>query len=106
MLIYDYIIVGAGPSGLALAQCCSRNGEKILIIERENTIGGCHRVRRVKYKNPQGNDEMVFTEHGPRIYSNTYAVFKELQKEMKLSCLLLQLFPAPHQSLNLVQHRY
>ena len=84
MLIYDYIIVGAGPSGLALAQCCSRNGEKILIIERENTIGGCHRVRRVKYKNPQGNDEMVFTEHGPRIYSNTYAVFKELLKEMKV----------------------
>jgi hypothetical protein len=84
MLIYDYIIVGAGPSGLALAQCCSRNGERILIIDRESTIGGCHRVRRVKYTNPRGDDEMVFTEHGPRIYSDTYAVFKELLKEMKV----------------------
>ena len=84
MLIYDYVIIGAGPSGLALAQCCSRKGERILIIEKENTIGGCHRVRRVKYKNAVGDTEMIFTEHGPRIYSDTYSVFQELLKEMNV----------------------
>ena len=70
---YDLVIVGGGPSGLALAQCVSHLGKKVLIIEREKVIGGCHRVRRV-----QG----LFTEHGPRVYSTTYTVFQDLLKEM------------------------
>lgn len=70
---YDLIIIGAGPSGLALAQCVSHLNKKILIIEKENVIGGCHRVRRVKG---------LFTEHGPRVYSKTYTVFQDLLKEM------------------------
>ena len=64
---YDYIIVGSGPSGLALAQCLSSIGQKVLIVERESSIGGCHRVKRVEY-----NGEKLFTEHGPRIYSSAY----------------------------------
>ena len=71
------IIVGAGPSGLALAQCIRNTYKKILIIDRESEIGGCHRVRRVKY-----NNENVFTEHGPRIYSNTYKNFETLLVDM------------------------
>lgn len=70
---YDLIIVGAGPAGLALAQCASRLKKKILIIERENVIGGCHAVRRVNG---------LFTEHGPRVYSSTYRVFNSLLEEM------------------------
>jgi hypothetical protein len=70
---YDLVIVGAGPSGLALAQCVSHLGKKILIIEKEKVIGGCHRVRRVNG---------LFTEHGPRVYSKTYTVFQSLLKEM------------------------
>lgn len=84
MLIYDYIIVGAGPAGLALAQCCSRNGEKVLIIEKEEKLGGCHGVKRVKYKKNDGSTELIFTEHGPRIYSDTYSVFNKLLKEMNV----------------------
>jgi hypothetical protein len=70
---YDIVIVGAGPSGLALAQCICHLNKKILIIERERVIGGCHAVRRVN---------KLFTEHGPRVYSNTYSVFQDLLKEM------------------------
>ena len=71
---YDLIIVGAGPAGLALAQCLrSTYKNKILIIEKESEIGGCHRVRRV---------DKIFTEHGPRIYSNTYKNFQMLLKDM------------------------
>lgn len=74
-LVYDLVIVGAGPSALALAQMCSKLNKKILIIDRESSIGGCHRVRRV-------GKEQVFTEHGPRVYSDTYVVFRKLLKEM------------------------
>jgi UDP-galactopyranose mutase len=78
---YDIVIVGAGPSGLALAQCCSSIKDlKILIIEQESVIGGCHRVRRLPYKN-----EFLFTEHGPRVYSSTYRVFDMLLSKMDVS---------------------
>ena len=70
---YDLIIVGAGPAGLALAHCCSKLDKKILVIEKEESIGGCHRVRR---------ENGLFTEHGPRVYSTTYTVFQELLKDM------------------------
>ena len=69
---YDLVISGGGPAGLGLAQCCSSIlGIKILLIEKEKILGGCHRVNRVKY-----NNEDLFTEHGPRIYSSTYKNFE------------------------------
>lgn len=74
--MYDLVIIGAGPAGLSLAQCCCKS-KKILIIDRESTIGGCHRVRRI------GNN--LFTEHGPRIYSETYNVLKMLLKDMNVN---------------------
>lgn len=64
---YDIIIVGAGPSGLTLAKCFSSLNKKILIIDKDPSVGGCHRVQRVLE-----NNEMLFTEHGPRVYSNAY----------------------------------
>lgn len=74
--IYDLVIIGGGPAGLTLAQCCSSIGKRVLIIERENDVGGCHRVRR---------HNKLFTEHGPRIYSSTYKVFISLLEHMNLN---------------------
>lgn len=76
MMIYDIIIIGAGPSGLALAHYCSSKNKKILIIDKESSIGGCHRVRRINY-----NNEKLFTEHGPRVYLSSFINFKELLKD-------------------------
>lgn len=76
---YDLVIIGGGPCGLALAHCCSHITNKILIIEKENTIGGCHRVRRVQYDN-----ENLFTEHGPRVYSKRYKNMTSLLNEMNV----------------------
>jgi len=73
---YDIVIVGAGPTGLALAHCLSNIKKiKILVIDREKTIGGCHRVIR---KNG------LFTEHGPRVYTSNYKNLFYLMKEMGL----------------------
>lgn len=77
---YDIVIIGGGPCGLALAQCCANITNKILVLEKENTIGGCHRVRRIKY-----NNEELFTEHGPRIYSDRYKNLMQLLNEMNVN---------------------
>lgn len=74
---YDYIIVGAGPAGLAFAQYMSHTGKNILIIDSMGVVGGCHRVVRVQYK-----ENMLFTEHGPRIYLSSYLNFKLLLEKM------------------------
>jgi len=72
---YDYIIVGAGPAGLALAQYLRHTGNSILILDSMPAIGGCHRVVRE-------GPHMLFTEHGPRIYVSNYKNFQFLLKDM------------------------
>lgn len=74
---YDTIIVGAGPAGLTLAQCLRHDGGSILLVDGIEAIGGCHRVVRVPYE-----DQMLFTEHGPRVYFNNYKNFQTLLKDM------------------------
>ena len=60
---FDYTIIGAGPSGLITTYLLAKSGKKCLLIDKNNNIGGCHRVLRVNG---------LFTEHGPRIYSSSY----------------------------------
>lgn len=59
----DYIIVGGGPCGLTIALYLSSMGKKCTLIDKNDSLGGCHRVTRV---------DGLFTEHGPRIYSSAY----------------------------------
>ena len=82
---YDLIIVGAGPAGLALAQCMRKTYKKILIIERESEIGGCHRVRRVDYNNentifilPAGAGEHTFAQNIPSFINNSQNIVRHL----------------------------
>jgi len=74
-IIYDYVIIGAGPTGLTLAWYLSQENKKILLIDKESSIGGCHRVQRVNG---------LFTEHGPRVYSDAYLNFIDLLNEMDM----------------------
>lgn len=77
----DIIIIGGGVAGLALAnEAIKKNPEaNIKIIERDNTLGGCHKVDRREYKG-----EYYFCEHAPRIYFNNYVNFIQLLKSMNL----------------------
>ena len=73
--MYDYIIIGAGPTGLTLAWYLAKYNNKILIIDRESDIGGCHRVRRI---------DGLFTEHGPRIIVSNYFGLEAILADMNL----------------------
>jgi len=72
---YDYVIVGGGPTGMTLAWIFGSKNKKVLLIEKEEMLGGCHRVHRV---------DGYFSEHGPRIYSNSYLTFIRLLRKMDL----------------------
>lgn len=75
--MYDLIIIGAGPAGLSLAHYLRKTYKKILIIEKESSIGGAHTVERVNY-----NDERLFSEHSPRVYIDNYTSFIEILEEI------------------------
>ena len=70
---YDHIIVGGGPTGLALAQVLSISS-RVLLVEKRDFLGGCHGVTRV-------HDGMM-TEHGPRIYIDNFLMFTQLLSDM------------------------
>jgi hypothetical protein len=60
--IYDYIIHGGGPSGIALALELQET-YSVALIESESTLGGCWRVEW---------QDGLFTEHSPRVISGTH----------------------------------
>ena len=39
-LIYDVIVIGGGPAGLAAALAAEKMGGSVLIIERDQELGG------------------------------------------------------------------
>lgn len=57
--MYDYAIYGGGPTGLILSYILSYNGYKVVLIEKENALGGCWRTEWLEGK--------YFSEHSPRV---------------------------------------
>jgi NAD(P) transhydrogenase len=37
---YDFIIIGTGPAGLAAAMTTAKSGKKVLVLEKEGSLGG------------------------------------------------------------------
>ena len=38
--LYDFIIIGTGPAGLAAAMTAAKSGKKVLVLEKEGSLGG------------------------------------------------------------------
>ncbi len=75
--IYDYIIVGGGPSGLVLSNYLSKKNDKILLVEMSSELGGCHRVLH--------NNSELHMEHSVRIYPSSFNNFYNfLDKELNI----------------------
>jgi len=73
-LKYDTIIVGAGISGLLSALMCSKEGDKVLVLEKEEYIGGNARSYVVDgYHLDVGAHAITHVDDGPlRIFMNEY----------------------------------
>jgi protoporphyrinogen oxidase len=71
--MYDYTIIGAGPTGLTIAWFLAKYGYKVMVIDREDSVGGCHRVTRVNG---------LFTEHSPRMYIGNNNTLQLVLKDM------------------------
>ena len=54
-----YIVVGSGPSGLSLAYTLAKNDFEVVLIEKDNQLGGSW--------NSQWKDKLYFTENSPRV---------------------------------------
>lgn len=70
---YHFVCVGGGPAGLTATYCLARMGYKCLLIDKNSSLGGCHRVARV---------DGLFTEHSPRVYSDSYENMIMVLKDM------------------------
>ena len=71
---YDVIVVGAGVSGLLSALALSKEGRKVLILEKESYVGGVCRSYKVNgYQVDTGPHAITRLERGPlRILMNKY----------------------------------
>lgn len=46
-MAYDHIIIGSGINGLVAAAMLARLGDRVLVLEREATLGGCLRTEDI-----------------------------------------------------------
>lgn len=67
---YDVVVVGAGISGLSFAYYAAKAGKKVLVLEREQRVGGCVHSHRT----PDG----YWFEMGAHTAYNSYAGFLEI----------------------------
>jgi len=73
-MVWDYAIVGAGPTGLTCCYILEKIGKKCIIFD--DNPGGCHRS---SFK------DSLFYEHSPRVYSGAYVNMIQILNSMGLS---------------------
>jgi len=72
--MYDIAIVGAGPTGLALADLVSRQGHSVAIIERASGPGGCWRIDW---------EQGLMTEHSPKVVFSDQKFLKSVLRKYR-----------------------
>lgn len=61
-MIYDFIVIGAGLSGLLVADNLQKNGHSVLVVEKSKSSGGRLATRRI---------ESFFCDHGLQYFEPT-----------------------------------
>tara|TARA_R110002153_G_scaffold273471_2_gene444461 strand:+ start:6388 stop:8199 length:1812 start_codon:yes stop_codon:yes gene_type:complete len=75
------VIVGGGPTGIALAwRLATADAKHEVVLLEADRLGGVHSVLRTVA--PNGNS--TFSEHGPRIYSSSFRQFNKMLDEMNI----------------------
>jgi UDP-galactopyranose mutase len=67
---HDLVVVGAGISGLALAWKAAQQGKKVLVLEREQRVGGCLHTERT--------EDGYWFELGAHTTYNSYGTFLDV----------------------------
>ena len=73
-LMYDVIVVGAGPGGAMAAKTCSENGLKVLLIEKESlprykACGGAVSKKALDLIGPLDDLELTYESFGVRVFA-------------------------------------
>src|ERR1700733_7783504 len=72
--MFDFLIVGAGFAGSVMAECLASHGNKILLIDKRNHIGG-------NAYDHYNEDGILVHKYGPHIFhTNSTEVFEYLSR--------------------------
>jgi oxygen-dependent protoporphyrinogen oxidase len=83
---YDVIVVGAGISGLGAALKLKDAGVRVLVLEKNNHVGGRMSTERIQCQD--GNPETTYAiDRGATIFGGRFHRMKALMKKLKLEHL-------------------
>lgn len=92
--IYDCIVIGGGISGVTFAHYLHTEGKKVLIIEKEDRIGGCMQT------NTSSIDHNYWNELGSHTCYNSYVKLLSIVKELGLEDSVLPLYKCNYVAYN------
>uniref|UniRef100_A0A6C0CV57 Amine oxidase domain-containing protein n=1 Tax=viral metagenome TaxID=1070528 RepID=A0A6C0CV57_9ZZZZ len=74
-MMYDYVIVGGGPTGITLATMLANTKHKTLLLESEHSLGGNWKI------DWDQNTNQYMTEHSPKVlFSSNHYFFQLLNQ--------------------------
>lgn len=73
--IYDYAIYGGGPTGMTLALLLSYNNYSVVLVEKDDKLGGCWKE--------EWKENKYFSEHSPRVLLQKNDYFFRLLEYLK-----------------------
>jgi NAD(P) transhydrogenase len=89
---YDFIIIGTGPAGLSAALTAAKSNKKVLILEREGSLGGVcvntgtfpSKTLREAVLSLTGHlTRKVFSEESPCLFANAEISMDKLQQRLQ-----------------------